>query len=130
MMAELRCELEQVKGRIIFMSMYNDIKWGTPGNHENCSANALRATEYARKFPQGRWSFLGLGSEKKWSGTHARTAEGMMLKFAESAHPLFRTSSAFERRELRSKGGGKTSIHINGSNVTIELLLRTVISAN
>ena len=42
----------------------------------------------------------------------------------------FRASSAFERGELRSKGGGNKSIHFNGSHVTIELLLRTVISAN
>ena len=39
-------------------------------------------------------------------------------------------SSAFERGELRSKGGGKKSIHFNGSHETIELLLRTVISSN
>ena len=36
----------------------------------------------------------------------------------------------FERRELRSKEGGKKSIHFNGSRENIELLLRTVISAN
>ena len=35
MMAELRCELKQFKGRNIFMSMYNDIKWRTQGNHEH-----------------------------------------------------------------------------------------------
>ena len=34
------------------------------------------------------------------------------------------------RGELRSKGHGKKSIHINGSDENIELLLRTVISAN
>ena len=27
MMAELRCEPKQFKGRFIFMSMYNDMKW-------------------------------------------------------------------------------------------------------
>ena len=35
----------------------------------------------------------------------------------------------FEGGELRSKGGGKKSIHFNGSHENIELLLRTVISA-
>ena len=34
------------------------------------------------------------------------------------------------RGELRSKGEGKKSIHFNGSHENIELLLRTVISAN
>ena len=53
-----------------------------------------------------------------------------MTNFSELGHPIFRASSAFEKGELRSKGGGKKSIHFNGSHENIELLLRTVISAN
>ena len=47
----------------------------------------------------------------------------------ETAHPIFRASSALER-ELRSKGGGKKTIHFNGSEQHVELILRTIISAN
>ena len=54
----------------------------------------------------------------------------MMVNFSESDHPIFRASGAFGRGELRSKGGGKKAIHFNGSDENIELLLRTVISAN
>ena len=50
-----------------------------------------------------------------------------MMHFTDSGHPIFR---AFERGELRSKGGRKKSTHFNGSHENIELLLRTVISAN
>ena len=53
-----------------------------------------------------------------------------MANFSESGHPIFRASSALERGELRSKEHGKKSIHFNGSDENIELLLRTVISAN
>ena len=53
-----------------------------------------------------------------------------MTNFSDSGHPTFRASSAFERGELRSKGGGKKSFHFNGGDGNIELLLRTVISAN
>ena len=53
-----------------------------------------------------------------------------MEKFSRSSHPIFRASGAFAREELRSKGGGKKSIHFNGSIEDVELLLRTVISAN
>ena len=82
--------------------------------------------------------FLGLGSEKKWYGTHSekpdgkwdKTAEKMMLNFAQSGHRIFRATSALERGELRSKGKGKKSIHFNGSEANIELTLRTVISVN
>ena len=54
----------------------------------------------------------------------------MMVNFSESGHPIFRASSAFERGDFRSKGHGKESIHFNGSEENIELLLRMVISAN
>ena len=54
----------------------------------------------------------------------------MLLNFAGSGHPIFRCSSALERRELRSKDGGKTSTHFKGSTQNIELLLQMVISVN
>ena len=55
----------------------------------------------------------------------------MMYNLHEgSGHPIFRPSSAFERGELRSKGHGTKSIHFNGSEENIELLLRMIISAN
>ena len=53
-----------------------------------------------------------------------------MLNCTDSGHPIFRAPSAFERGELRSEGGGKKSFHFNGSDENIELLLRTMISAN
>ena len=93
---------------------------------------------YARRFPLGRWSFLGPGSGKKWYGTYSdkpdgdwdKTAEEMMLNFAEGSHPIFRATSALERGQLRSKEKGKKSIHFNGSEENIELIFRTVISVN
>ena len=54
----------------------------------------------------------------------------MLLNFAETKHPIFRGTSALERGDLRSKGGGKKSIHFNGSTQNIELLLQVVISVN
>ena len=42
----------------------------------------------------------------------------------------FRGSSAFEGGDLESKGKGKLSIHFNGSDETVEVILRTVISVN
>ena len=38
-------------------------------------------------------------------------AEKMMLEFAESGHPIFRATSPLSRGRLKSKGGGKLSIH-------------------
>ena len=120
------------------MSMFNHIAWDPKGNKEPCEYKSQAVAEYARKFPRVHWSFFGPGSEEKWYGTCShkpdgswdRMAEEMMANFSRSGHPIFRASSAFERGELPSKGGGKKSIHFYGSNETIELLLRTVISAN
>ena len=52
---------EQFKGRIICMSMFNDISWGSEDNEPN--ANLV--SKNARRIPPGRWSFFGPGSEKK-----------------------------------------------------------------
>ena len=52
-----------------------------------------------------------------------------MLNLAESGHPMFRATSAWERGELRSKRK-KKSVHFNGSEENIELILRTIISVH
>ena len=54
----------------------------------------------------------------------------MMLNFSESEHPFFRGSSVFERGDLKSKGKEQLSLHFNGSDETVEVILRTVISLN
>ena len=57
---------EKFTGRIIFMSMFNDISWGSKGNEQECELSAKLVSIFARRFSPGRWSFLGPGSEKKW----------------------------------------------------------------
>ena len=54
----------------------------------------------------------------------------MIIEFSETAHPIFRASSALERGELRSKEESKMTIHFNGGEQNVELILRTVISAS
>ena len=56
-------EPEQFQGRIIFMSMFNDIIWGSEDNEQECIANATLVTLFAKN-PPGRWSFFGPGSER------------------------------------------------------------------
>ena len=47
---------------------------------------------------------------------------------AESKHPVFRSTSPLSRGVLKSKGGGKSSIHFCAHPGTIENVLRTIIS--
>ena len=56
---------ENFTGRIIFMSMFNDISCGSRDNEEECMLNAKLVSLYAKRFGTGQWSFLGPGSEKK-----------------------------------------------------------------
>ena len=54
----------------------------------------------------------------------------MMIKISETGHPVFRTSSTLSRGTLKSRGGGKLSIHFFADEGTIETVSRTIISVN
>ena len=69
-------------------------------------------------------------SEDSPQGEWDRIAEQMMLTFAESGHPVFRSTSPLSRGVLMSKGGGKLSIHFCADEGTIETVFRTIISVN
>ena len=128
----------EFKGRIIFMSMFTDISWGSQDNEQECNANADLDSIFARRFPPGNWSFLGPGSETKWYSTYNerpqgewnRVAELMTIKFGEKGHPVFRATSPLSRVTLKSKGGGQLSIHFCADGETIETVFRTNISVN
>ena len=115
LLSRLSVEPEIFTGRIIFMSMFNDISWGSQDNEKECESSAQVVPLYAKRFSAGRWSFLGPGSGKKWysfsedspQGEWDRIAEQMMLTFAESKHPIFRSTSPLSRGVLKNKGGGK-----------------------
>ena len=108
---------ENFTGRIIFMSMFNDISWRSKDNKKECESNAQLVFLFAKGFGAGQWSFLGPGSEKKWysisedspQGEWDKMAEKMMVTLAESGHPVFRATSPLSRGVLKSKGGGKLS---------------------
>ena len=129
---------ETFTGRILFMSMFNDISCDGKGNKEECLANAKVVSIYAKKFGIGQWSFIGPGSEKKWysmeenspQGIWDKIAERMLLEFAESGCPIFRDTTPLSRGELKSKGHGKLSIHFAAVQETSETIFRIIVSAN
>ena len=129
---------ENFTGRIIFMSMFNDISWGSKDNEKECESNAQLVSLFARRFGAGHWSFLCPGSEKKWysisedspQGEWDKMAEKMMVTLAESGDPVFRATSPLSRGTLKSKGGGKLSIHFCADQDTITTVFRTITSVN
>ena len=100
----------------------------------NANANATLVSFFAKRFPAGRWSFLGPGSETKWFSTHDRkpqgerhrVAESMMIKFGESGHPVFRATSPLSRGTLKSKGGGKLSRHFCADGIRLKLFFAQI----
>ena len=95
---------ETFTGRILFLSMFNDISCDKNGNKDECLKNAEFVKTYVKRFGIGQWSFIGPGSEKKWypsenspQGAWDHVAEEMLLKFAESGHPIFRATTPLSR---------------------------------
>ena len=101
----------EFQGRIIFMSMFNDIIWGSEDNERECSANATLVSLCANRFPAGRRSFLGRGSEKKrystcnerQRGEWDRVAELMMIKFRERTSIFPSHESIFPRNAQKQR---------------------------
>ena len=129
---------ENFTGRILIMSMFNEISRGSRDNEKECESNARFVSLSAKRFGAGQWSFFGPGSEKKWysisadspQGEWDRMAEKMMLEFGESGHPIFRATTPLSRGRLRSKGHGKLSIHYCADPGTIETVFRTITFVN
>ena len=129
---------ETFTGRIIFMSMFNDISCDRKGNKEECLAYVKVVSILAKKFGIGQWSFVCPGSEKKWysmeenspPGIWDHIADKMLVEFAESGCPIFRATTPLSRGILKSKGHGKLSIHFTADYPTIETIFRIIISAN
>ena len=65
--------------------------------------------------PQGEWDHI---------------AEVLLLRFAESGHPIFRATAPLSRGKLKSKGKGKVSIHFSAEPDTIDTIYRIILSVN
>ena len=120
---------ETFTGRILFMPMFNDISCDRYDNKDECLKNAEFVKTFAKRFGIGQWSFIGLGSEKKWylsenspQGAWDHVAEEMLLLFAVSGHPIFRATTPLFRGQLKSKGKGKVSIHFTADQDTVDTI--------
>ena len=67
---------ENFTGRIIFMSMFNEISCGSKDNKKECESKARLVSLYAKRFGTGHWSFLGPCLEKKWYSINADSPQG------------------------------------------------------
>ena len=91
-------------GRVIFMSMFNDISCGSKDNEKGCLANAKLVSLNARRIGKGQWSLKG--------GTNFPRYEPIV------------------QRSTQKQGHGKLSIHYAADLETVETILRIFVSAN
>ena len=102
---------ENFTGRIIFMSMFNDISCGSKDNEQECLAKAQLVSLLAKRFGAGQWSFLGPGSEKKWfyisedssQGEWKKMAELMMFKFRRKRTPSLSSHESTVQRSAQEQ---------------------------
>ena len=129
---------ETFTGRILFMSMFNDISCDRKDNKDECLE---RMPEYVKTYLRerlgvGQRSFIGPGSQKKWysaenspQGAWDNIAEQMLLEFAESGLPTFRATTPLSRgntQEQRTMENCQyTSLQMK---ITIETVFRIIIS--
>ena len=107
------------------------------GNEEIYISNSEKVKEYAKRFSQEHWTFLGPGDEKKWYGTPPYTPEGnwdstatqMVERFKDTGHPVFKSISALSRGILKKgEWQGPHTLQNDASNT--ELLFRFIHSVN
>ena len=106
------------KSRIIFMSMFSDIKLniGHQAMSKHVSKTEKEVTEDAKHFQLGHWCFCGPRKARVWcwtsSGTPARewdrTTRKMTQKSEEASHPIFSCADPFLKRDLKSNWGKET----------------------
>ena len=120
---------ETFTGRILFMSTFNDISCDRNDNKDECFKNADYVKTIAGRFGIGQWSFVGSGSEKSGilpencpQGAWDNIAEQMFLEFAESGHPIFRSTIPLSRGQLKRTGRGKLSIHFTADQDTVDTI--------
>ena len=117
--------------------MFNDINVDKRGSDTSCTLTSVKIQEYATRFVEGRWAFLGRGEGEKWfrgydykpEGRWDSVASEMVQNFKNLGHPVIKGTSALNRGFMRKKKD-KDTIHYNGESSNVELLYRILHSAN
>ena len=118
LLSSLGQEPETFTGRILFMSMFNDIFCDGKGNEEECVANSKVVLHTCKEVWYWTvviyWSQVLRRSGILWKrkspqGIRDHIADKMLLEFAESGCRIFRATTPLSRCNLTSKGHGKLS---------------------
>ena len=111
-------------GRVLFMSMFNDISCDRKDNKDECLRNAESVKVFARRFGIGQWSLLDQVLKRSGilprspQGAWDNIAEQMLLEFAESGHPIFRARTP----GVISKAKGEESCRNTSLQIKTQLI--------
>ena len=128
---------ETFTGRVLFMSMFNDISCDRKGNKDECLKNAETVKVFARRFGIGQCHFLD--QVLKSSGilprlVHKELGTTLRNKCCWNSQKadilLFRATTPLSRGVLKSKGHGKLSMHFAADVDTIDTIYRIILSVN
>ena len=117
---------ENFTGRMIIMSMFNDITCGSRDNETECLANAKLVFLYARRFGKGQWSFIGPGSEKKWYCVSEDSPQGEWGQYGGKNVVGIRRNRTPSLPSHEPFVHGKLSIHYSADLETIETIFRII----
>ena len=126
-------ETEKFQGRIIFVSMFNDIMWRYKDNETECIANSALVSLFSKKISSRTlvifrtWIRDTVVFYLQWK-TWRRMGQSRWVD--DQIRRNFRATSPLSRGTLTSKGGGRLSIHFCADGHTIETVFRTIISVN
>ena len=103
---------ENFTGRILCMSFsYMQADLEQDNGHFSVLVQKKKWYSISEDSPQGEWD---------------KMAEKMTVTLAESGHPVFRATSPLSRGQLKSRGGGKLSIHYCADQDTTTTVFRTI----
>ena len=97
---------EKFSDRVTFMSMFNDIDLERKDNEHSCDLTSRKIKEYASKFNDGHWAFLGPGEESKWYQGYATYHGGKWDPHASQMEEDFENSGHAVFKEIRVLGRG------------------------
>ena len=130
-------EPENFEGRIIFMSMFNDIEWTMRGNSGKCISNSEQVKNYVKRFSRGHGHSQTQPTNKndtELSATHLKE-NGIPLPqkwwdISKRLDTQYSRASVLWVVKFWKRKGGRWTMHFNADSSNTELLFRTIHSAN
>ena len=128
---------ETFTGRILFMSMFNDVSCDKNGNKDECLKNANIVKTFAGRFGIGQWSFFWTRFWEKVVFFREQSTRCLGPYCGRGVATIRRKRTSYlpcndslVQGQLKSKGKGKVSIHFTADQDTMNTIYRILLSVN